>query len=61
MTLSESQVRQFTTEGWLFLPDLFSAEEVALLRGEAEAIFRAPGDLARDVRRSTHRLRGAHV
>jgi ectoine hydroxylase len=42
MKLSEAQVRQFNNEGWLFLPDLFSAEEVAVLRSEAEAIFHQP-------------------
>jgi ectoine hydroxylase len=40
MTLTDQQVRQFDTEGWLFLPDAFSPEEVAVLRTEAEAIFR---------------------
>ena len=40
MKLSEDQVRQFETEGWLFLPELFSPEEVALLRDEALDIFR---------------------
>ena len=40
MTLNDQQVRQFETEGWLFLPDAFSAEEVAVLRTEADAIFR---------------------
>ncbi|HEY5300014.1 MAG TPA: proline hydroxylase, partial [Acetobacteraceae bacterium] len=40
MTLTEQQVRQFESEGWLFLPDAFSAEEVAVLRTEAEAIYR---------------------
>ena len=41
MRLSEDQVRQFREEGWLFLPETFSAEEVAVLREEAEAIYRA--------------------
>ena len=40
MTLSRQQLQQFDREGYLFLPDLFSAEEIAVLRGEAEAIFR---------------------
>jgi ectoine hydroxylase len=34
------QVRQFETEGWLFLPELFSAEEVEALRNESLAVFR---------------------
>ena len=39
MALTDQQVRQFETEGWLFMPDAFSSEEVAALRTEAEAIF----------------------
>ena len=41
MRLSEDQVRQFQEEGWLFLPETFSAEEGAVLRDEAEAIYAA--------------------
>ena len=40
MALSKQQLQQFDKEGYLFLPDLFSAEEIAVLRREAEAIFR---------------------
>ncbi len=40
MTVTTDQVRQFETEGWLFLPQVFSAEEIAVLRTEADAIFR---------------------
>jgi ectoine hydroxylase len=36
MRLSDQQVRQFEQEGWLFLPDTFTAEETAVLREEAE-------------------------
>jgi ectoine hydroxylase len=39
MKLSDQQVRQFETEGWLFLPEAFSPEEVAVLHREAEAIY----------------------
>lgn len=39
MRLSEDQIKTFETEGWLFLPELFNAEEVALLKREAEAIY----------------------
>src|SRR6202051_402761 len=39
MILSKQQIQQFDREGYLFLPDVFSAEEVAILRHEAEAIF----------------------
>ena len=41
MTLNVAQVRQFETEGWLFLPEAFSAEEAATLRQEAEGIYAA--------------------
>jgi ectoine hydroxylase len=32
MKLTQQQIESFHTEGWLFLPELFSPEEVALLR-----------------------------
>jgi ectoine hydroxylase len=41
MALTAEQVRQFEEEGWLFLPDCFAEAEVAALRLEAEAIFKA--------------------
>jgi ectoine hydroxylase len=41
MRLSEAQVRQFEEEGWLFFPEVFPPEEVAVLRREAEAIYQA--------------------
>ena len=40
MALSQEQLRQFQDEGWLFLPETFSPEEVAVLREESEAIYR---------------------
>src|SRR5258708_38387696 len=40
MKLTPQQVENFNTEGWLFLPELFTAQEVDLLRHEAEAIYR---------------------
>ena len=39
MRLTEQQVRQFNEEGYLFLPDCFSPEEVAALRTEAVSIY----------------------
>jgi len=39
MNLSPDQFRQFEEEGYLFLPDLFSAREVAVLRAQVPAIF----------------------
>ena len=38
--LTEEQVRQFHEEGYLFLPETFRPEEVAVLREEAEAVYR---------------------
>jgi ectoine hydroxylase len=38
--LTESQVGQFHDEGYLFLPDTFTEEECAVLRDEAELIYR---------------------
>jgi ectoine hydroxylase len=40
MALTNQQLQQFDKEGYLFLPDLFSEEEMAVLRREADAIFR---------------------
>jgi ectoine hydroxylase len=39
MKLTKEQLDQFHTEGWLLLPELFTREEVDLLRREAEAIY----------------------
>ena len=40
MALSQEQLKQFQEEGWLFLPETFSPEEVAVLREESENIYR---------------------
>jgi len=39
MRLTPEQLEQFRTEGWLFLPELFNAEEVDVLRREAVSIY----------------------
>lgn len=39
MKLTPEQLEQFRTEGWLFLPELFNAEEVDVLRREAMSIY----------------------
>jgi len=39
MQLTSHQLRQFAEEGYLFLPDCFTEEEVAILRDEAEQIY----------------------
>lgn len=39
MQLTEEQVKQFVDEGWIFLPECFSEEEVHVLKAEAENIY----------------------
>lgn len=39
MRLTPEQMEQFRTEGWLLLPELFTPEEVDVLRREAVAIY----------------------
>ena len=39
MQLTSQQLRQFAEEGYLFLPDCFLEDEVAILRDEAEQIY----------------------
>ena len=39
MALDAQQLKQFKEEGWLFFPEAFSPEEVAVLRAEAEGIY----------------------
>ena len=40
MKLTQQQIDDFNREGWLFLPELFSPEEVALLAREADQHLR---------------------
>ena len=63
MPLTAQQLRQFAEEGYLFLPDCFSEEEVAVLRDEAEAIYaiQPPGGMAREDRCAAHRLRRPYL
>ena len=42
MKLSPAQLREFDEQGFLFLPNCFSEAEVAVLRDEAEQIYRSP-------------------
>jgi ectoine hydroxylase len=39
MRLTDEQVETFEREGLLFLPDLFSSDEVAVLKAEAEKLY----------------------
>ena len=63
MQLSAEQLRQFDELGYLFFPNCFSEDEIALMRTEGDAILRLDraGSLAREDRRAAHRLRGAQV
>ena len=58
MKLTQQQIDDFNREGWLFLPELFSPEEVELLAREAERHLRhqAARSLAREERRAAYRL-----
>ena len=42
MKLTAQQIDDFNREGWLFLPELFNPEEVALLTHEAVNIYDTP-------------------
>ncbi len=39
MELTDDQVARFEADGYLFLPELFDAAEVAVLLGEVPALF----------------------
>jgi len=39
MKLTDAQIAEFDREGYLFLPSTFSAEEIAVLKGELPGIF----------------------
>ena len=58
MKLTQQQIDDFNREGWLFLPELFSPEEVALpgARGRGHLRRQPPGGVAREERRAAHRL-----
>ena len=39
MKLSPEQIRQFDEEGYVFIPDLFSKDEVGVLMAEVPGIY----------------------
>ena len=39
MKLSDAQIREFEEQGFLYLPDVFTPEEAAYLRREADAVY----------------------
>jgi len=42
MKLTAEQLAEFDREGWIFIPDAFSPEEVALMREASTEVFRHP-------------------
>jgi len=44
MKLNEDQLAQLRDEGWIFMPDYFSEEEVAILKAEAANVFKLKRD-----------------
>jgi len=42
MKLTNEQMQQFDEEGYFFIPEAFSPEEVALMRNAAKDVFRTP-------------------
>ncbi|MDX2154893.1 MAG: phytanoyl-CoA dioxygenase family protein [Hyphomicrobiaceae bacterium] len=40
MKLTQAQIDHFNTEGWLFLPEQFTTEEIAVLNAEAEELYK---------------------
>lgn len=44
MKLNDEQLNQLREEGWIFMPDYFSEEEVAVLKDEARKIFQLKRD-----------------
>ena len=39
MKLTPEQIAQFDRDGYLFFPSLFSAEEMAVLKGELPSLY----------------------
>ena len=73
MPLTADEVKRFHAEGYLILPGCFSAEEVAVLRSEADRIYQSPRKevwreksgaprtaFAAHTYNEAHRLLGAH-
>ena len=63
MKLSAEQLKAFDEQGYVFFPNCFSEDEIALLRieGEQHPQARPPGSLAREIRRAAHRFRRAQI
>ena len=63
MKLSAEQLKAFDEQGYVFFPNCFSEEEIALLAlgSGKHPQARPPGSLAREIRRAAHRLCRAQV
>ncbi|MEM7213712.1 MAG: phytanoyl-CoA dioxygenase family protein, partial [Pseudomonadota bacterium] len=44
MQLTDEQLAQLRDEGWIFIPDYFSEEEVAVLKAESRKVFELKRD-----------------
>ncbi|MEL6997325.1 MAG: phytanoyl-CoA dioxygenase family protein [Pseudomonadota bacterium] len=44
MDLTEDQLTQLRDEGWVFMPDYFSTEEIAILKHESRKVFQQKRD-----------------
>ena len=58
MKLTDAQLKQFDEEGWIFIPDCFSPEEVAVLNAEGEKIY---AEEREEVWRKRRALQGRHL
>jgi ectoine hydroxylase len=52
MKLTDAQLHQFHTEGWLFPPELFTPEEIEVLREESAKVLASD---RREIRREKKR------
>ena len=43
MRLTDALIEQYREEGYLFFPELFSPDEIAILRGDVEEALKTPG------------------
>jgi len=60
MNLSKTQIENFKTEGYLFIPDLFSIDEVKVLQSDLPRIFSLNREeIERDAESNEPRLAGA--
>jgi ectoine hydroxylase len=62
MKLNAQQLAAFDGLGYVFMPNCFSEEEIALMRAEGEAILKSDRrEVWREKTGATHRVRRPHV